>query len=114
MNFLKLPAALFFIVVVIYSCTKTNDERAQLVTTNYERFIDSVVKTGSENGIKNWNSIDQEYNKKSTELQLEIDKLEDHTNWDKNINSAAAKYEQFRNKTIEEKIKREMSEDEIF
>ena len=114
MKFLKRPAVLLFIAVIINSCTKNNDERAQLVTTNYERFVDSVVKKGKENGIKNWKSIDQEYDKKASELHLEIDKLEDHTNWDKKINSAAAKYERFRNKTIEEKIEREMSEDEIF
>jgi len=98
---------------IFFSCNKPNDEKAEIVTNNYVRFVDSVVKKGNENGIKNWNSITKEYDKKSNELYIEIDKLEDNTILDEKINTATAKYERFRNQTFEAKLERETNEEEF-
>lgn len=99
--------------IILYSCNTTNDQQAEIAANNYVRFVDSVVKKGKENGIKNWNAISKEYDKKSNELHIEIDKLENDTILDEKINIATAKYETFRNQTFEEKMKREMNEDEF-
>jgi len=98
---------------ILFSCNTSNDQQAEVATNNYVRFIDSVVKKGKENGIKNWNGISKEYEKKSTELHFEIDKLENDTILDEKINIATAKYETFRNQTLEEKMEREMNDDEF-
>jgi hypothetical protein len=113
MKYLQLSVGLVFIIITVLSCNKKNDEKSEIVTNNYVRFVDSVVKKGKENGIKNWNSISKEYDKKSNELHIEIDKLEDNTILDEKINTATAKYETFRNQTFEEKLEREMNEDEF-
>jgi predicted nucleotidyltransferase len=109
MKYSTFSIGLVFTVFTFISCDTTNDQKAKLVTNNYVRFVDSIVKKGKENGIKDWTSIAKEYDKKSNELHIEIDKLEDNTIYDTKINTATAKYETFRNLTFEAKLEREMN-----
>jgi hypothetical protein len=113
MKYSTLLIGLIIPYILLFSCNTTTDEPAEIATNNYVRFVDSVVKKGKENGIKNWNGISKEYDKKSNALHIEIDKLENNSILDEKINRATAKYETFRNQTFEEKIEREMNSDEF-
>ena len=79
------------------SCKSDQQKKAELATTNYVKFVDSIAKQGTGNIIMNWNEISKDFEQKSKELNTEIDKLEDITIFDDKINPATAKYETFRN-----------------
>ncbi len=106
-----IPLLGFFIIIISFtSCKNDQHLKAEMVTNNYVRFIDSVTNLGTSNAIKDWNNIEKDFDKKSNELNTEIDKLEDITIFDKKINPATAKYEAFRSKTFEQKLKEEEQE----
>ena len=113
MKYSTLFLGLILSSIILLSCNTTADQQAEVAAKNYVRFIDSVVKKGKENGIKNWNGISKEYEKKSNELHIEVDKEENDTILDEKINIATAKYETFRNQTFKEKMKREINKDEF-
>ena len=79
------------------SCKSDQQKKAELATTNYVKFVDSIAQQGTANIIMNWNEISKDFEQKSKELNTEIDKLEDITIFDDKINPATAKYEAFRN-----------------
>ena len=103
---------LVFIMITISftSCKSDQYKKAEIVTNNYVHFIDSVTNINTNNAIKDWSSIQKDFEEKSNELNIEIDKLEDITIFDKKINPATAKYETFRSKTFEQKLKEEAQE----
>ena len=88
----------FFIILMTFSsCKSDQQKKAELATTNYVKFVDSIAQQGTGNIIMNWNEISKDFEQKSKELNTEIDKLEDITIFDDKINPATAKYEAFRN-----------------
>lgn len=95
------------IIAALNSCKSNEEKRAEVVTNNYIRFIDSVTTNGTIDALTNWNAIQKCYEKKSNELNLQIDMLEDTTIFDEKINAATSKYETFRNLIVEKKLKRE-------
>ncbi|WP_188050164.1 hypothetical protein [Flavobacterium sp. GP15] len=106
MKTFKILLSLAIITLSFSSCKSDQQKKAEIVTNNYVRFVDSVTNIGRINAVENWNAIAKSFDKKSNELNIEIDKLEDVTIYDKKINPATAKYENFRNLAFEKKLER--------
>ena len=98
----------FFLVAISFtSCKSDQYKKAEAVTYNYVRYIDSVTNKGSSNAVKDWKKIAKGFEKKSNALNIEIDKLEDVKIFDNKINPATAKYEDFRDLIFEKKLEKE-------
>ena len=97
--------SLFFITISITSCTSEQEKTATVVTDNYVRFVDSIVNLYPDSAQVHWKTIDKNFEKKTSEINVEVDKLEDNHNFDAKIDSATAKYEAFRNSIILQKLK---------
>ncbi|MFE3870799.1 hypothetical protein ACFX5F_06140 [Flavobacterium sp. ZS1P70] len=95
---------LFLITIPFASCTSEREKTAQIVTDNYVHFVDSIVNLNTDSARANWNRIDKDFEKKMSQLNIEIDKLEDSRDFDAKIDSATAKYETFKISVILQKI----------
>ena len=104
MKKIKILFSIAILTLGITSCKSDQQKKAETVTNKYIQFVDSVTNIGRINAVENWNAIAKSYDKKSNELNIEIDKLEDVTIYDKKINPATAKYENFRNLAFEKKL----------
>ena len=102
----------FTLAIAFTSCKSDQQKKAEIVTSEYVLFIDSVTSKGTANAMENWDAIARDFDKKSNKLNIEIDKLEDITAFDKKINPATAKYEAFRNLTFEKKLRKEQQEEQ--
>lgn len=96
---------LFLITIPFASCTSEREKTAQIVTDNYVQFVDSIVNLNTDSAQANWNRIDKDFEKKTSQLNIEIDKLEDSRDFDAKIDSATAKYEAFKISVILQKIR---------
>lgn len=95
----------FFIILIAFSsCKSDQQKKAELVTNDYVKFVDSIANQGTNNITRNWNEIAKDYEEKSKELNSEIDKLEDITIFDDKIDPATEKYEVIRNLAFQKKM----------
>ena len=95
----------FFIILIAFSsCKSDQQKKAELVTNDYVKFVDSIANQGTSNITRNWNEIAKDYEEKSKELNSEIDKLEDITIFDDKIDPATEKYEVIRNLAFQKKM----------
>ena len=114
---MKNPAPIvgfLMILIAFTSCKSDQQKKAEIVTNNYVRFIDSVTNKGTIDAVNNWKKIAKDFDKKSSELNIEIDKLEDVKIFDKRINPATEKYEAFRNLIHENNTEQKAEELEIY
>ncbi|MFV8442759.1 hypothetical protein [Flavobacterium sp. LB2P44] len=95
------------IAITVTSCKSENEKKAEIATNNYIRFIDSVANISSIDALTKWNTIEKYFEKKSDQLNTKIDRLEDTTVFDSEINPATAKYEALRNSILQRKTKLE-------
>ena len=88
---------LFLLVIFFTSCKTETEKRAEIVTANYVRFVDSVTHKTTADAAANWYNIEKYFEKQSNELNCTIDNLDDISAFDAKIDSATAKYEVFKN-----------------
>jgi hypothetical protein len=102
----SIPLLGFFLIAITFTSCKSEDEkRAEIVTNDYVRFVDSIIHKSDVDALANWPTIDNDFEKKTNELNIEIDKLEDSHDFDAKIDSATAKYEAFKISIILQKLK---------
>lgn len=95
----------FFLIAFSFtSCKSEEEKRVELLTEQYVRLVDSITQKNT-NTVANWPSIEHYFEKKTSEINVEVDKLEDNHDFDAKIDSASAKYEAFRNSIILQKLK---------
>ena len=94
---------LFLLVISFTSCKTETEKRAEIVTDNYVRFVDSVTHKTTADAAANWSTIEKYFEKQSNELNCTIDNLDDTSAFDAKIDSATAKYEAFRNSILQQK-----------
>lgn len=97
--------SLVAILISFTSCQNEQEKKTEALADNYVKFVDSVANINQEEAIQNWDAIQENYEKKTTELNSEVDKLEGNSNLNKKINAANSKYEdcQKRLMTLKEK-----------
>jgi 23S rRNA pseudoU1915 N3-methylase RlmH len=99
------------IIVGILGCTlilaSCSDEKtkAEQMSDNFVKYVDSVSSVQKENAIENWNEIESEYEEAKQNANREIDQLDDKMEYEEKINTATAKYEQFKSDVLAEKEK---------
>jgi 23S rRNA pseudoU1915 N3-methylase RlmH len=99
------------IIVGILGCTlilaSCSDEKtkAEQMSDNFVKYVDSVSSVQKENAIENWNEIESEYEEAKQNANREIDQLDDKMEYEEKINTATAKYEQFKSNVLAEKEK---------
>ena len=94
----------FFLLAISFTSCKTETEnRAEIVTDTYIRFVDSVTHKTTADAAANWSTIEKYFDKQSNELNSTIDELEDTAAFDAKIDSATAKYEAFRHSIWQQK-----------
>ena len=97
----------FFIILITFSsCKSDQQKKAELVTNNYVKFVDSIANQPTNSITRNWDEISKDFEEKSKELNTEIDKLEDITIFDDKINPATEKYESLTNQAFQEEIEK--------
>ena len=99
----------FLIAIVFTSCKSEEEKRAQQLTDQYVRLVDSITNVNTDDAIENWHSTNIYYEKKTREINVEIDKLEDNHDYDSKIDSAVAKYESYRRSIFLQKLKAQSS-----
>lgn len=87
------------LIITFTACQSEAEKKVERVTNDYVRFVDSVTNKGAVDVRTNWNQIEKAFDKKTTELNIKIDNLEDNTALGAKMDSATRKYEAFR-KTI--------------
>lgn len=96
----------FFLIAFSFtSCKSKEEKRVELLTEQYVRLVDSITQKSTNTALANWPSIEHYFEKKTSEINVEVDKLEDNHDFDAKIDSASAKYEAFRNSIILQKLK---------
>lgn len=95
---------LFLIVLTFNSCQSEEEKNAEILTKKYVRLVDSITNKNALDAMSHWPGIEQYFEKKTNEINVEIDKLDDNHDFDARIDSATAKYERFRNKIILQKV----------
>ena len=99
------------IIVGILGCTlilaSCSDEKtkAEQMSDNFVKYVDSVSSVQKENAIENWNEIESEYEQAKQNANREINQLDDKMGFEEKINTATAKYEQFKSNVLAEKEK---------
>ncbi|SFS59711.1 hypothetical protein [Lutibacter maritimus] len=99
------------IIVGILGCTlilaSCSDEKtkAEQMSDNFVKYVDSVSSVQKENAIENWNEIESEYEEAKQNANREINQLDDRMEFEEKINTANAKYEQFKSDVLAEKEK---------
>ena len=97
--------SLVAILISFTSCQNEQEKKAETLANNYVKFVDSVANINQEEAIQNWDAILQDYENKTTELNNEVDKLEDKSKLDVKINAATSKYEDYQKNIMELKAK---------
>lgn len=93
MTKVKILVATILVATMFVSCKNEQDKKVASLTDNYVKFVDSISNLKQELVLKNWDSL-QEYNEqKSTELNFEIDKLENKSKHVEVLNLAVIKFE---------------------
>jgi hypothetical protein len=95
---------LLTVILAFVSCTSEQEKKAERLTDNYIRFVDSVAAIPSDEAAAKWNEIEKIYDNKTSTLNTEVDKLENKAKLDKKINEAVARYENFKILIIEKKV----------
>jgi hypothetical protein len=101
------------ILLALVSCTSEQEKKAGLLADNYIRFVDSVAAIPSEEAAAKWDEIEKIYDKKTSTLNIEVDKLENKAALDKKINEAVARYENFKILIIEKKVVLEANNEDL-
>lgn len=99
--------AVFTLLIAFTSCQNEQEKKTEKLADNYVIFVDSVANIDQEEAIKNWDIIQESYEKKTTELNNEVDKLEVQTKWNEKINTATIKYEDCQKRIVDLKTKYE-------
>ncbi|WP_395063417.1 DUF6565 domain-containing protein [Flavobacterium sp.] len=94
---------LFLILVAFTSCKSEQEKRTELLANNYVKYIDSLINGGSDAAAAKWDEIEKDFDKKTDELNIEVDKLEDKSMLDRIINTSTVKYETFKKEVVEKK-----------
>ena len=97
--------ALIAVVISFTSCQNTQEKKAEDLANNYVKFVDSVANIDQEIAIQNWDSIQEANEIKITELNNEVDKLEDKTKLNATINAATSKFEDCQKRFMDLKVK---------
>lgn len=98
------PLGFFLILVAFTSCKSEQEKKTELLTNNYVKFIDSLVNVGTDAAAAKWDNIEKDFDKKTDELNIEVDKLEDKSTLERIINESTVKYEVFKSEAIKKKV----------
>lgn len=82
--------------IFFLSCQSEAEKKVEIVTNDYVRFVDSVTSRNKADAKANWNKIERAFEKKTTELNLKMDNLEDSENFGAKMDSASKKYKSFK------------------
>lgn len=94
---------LFTILISLTSCKTEREKKVEALSNSYAKFVDSVASITIEDASTNWNEIENYFNKKLKDVNIEADLLETDYSYDAKINAATAKYENFKKLLIEKK-----------
>lgn len=89
---------------ILVSCTNEKT-KAEELSDNFVKYVDSISNVQSENAIENWETIENKFEAAKNDAANEIDKLEDKMNFEERVNSATVKYEKFKMDVLAEKEK---------
>ena len=98
------PLGFFLILDAFTSCKSEQEKKTELLTNNYVKFIDSLVNVGTDAAAAKWDNIEKDFDKKTDELNIEVDKLEDKSTLERIINESTVKYEVFKSEAIKKKV----------
>ena len=100
-----IPLLGFFLIANAFtSCKSDAEKNVEIVTDDYVPFIHSITDITTLDARQNWKSIEKSFEKKSNELNLGMDNLEDNESFDARIDSATEKYEAFRNSIFKQTV----------
>ena len=100
-----IPLLGFFLIANAFtSCKSDAEKNVEIVTDDYVRFVDSITDKTTLDARQNWKSIEKSFEKKSDELNLVMDNLEDNASFDARIDSATEKFEAFRNSIFKQTV----------
>jgi hypothetical protein len=97
--------AFILIAITFTSCKSEKEKKVQQLTDQYVRLVDSITNKNTNDAMANWPSTDLYYQKKTREINVELDKLEDNHDYDAKVDSAIAKYVSYRRSIFQQKLK---------
>lgn len=90
-----MKAIVLTLLILFSACQSKQEIKAEDLTTDYIRFVDSIADTSVNHSVDQWVEIQKYYDQKIKLLNTEVDKIEDKTNYNDRINNASSKYEHY-------------------
>lgn len=96
MKNLKSIIAVTLVSATLFSCADEKKTQAEKAVNNYTTYVDSISNATSEDLSENWSDVESTYIAKKIEAESALENLEDRTEYDGKVQSASAKYEEFK------------------
>lgn len=103
MKNLKSIIAVTLVSATLFSCADEKKTQAKKAVDNYTSYVDSISNAASDELSQNWSDVESTYIAKKIEAESALENLEDRSEYDGKVESASAKYEEFKAKLVAEK-----------
>ncbi|HMC02037.1 MAG TPA: hypothetical protein VKN14_13450 [Flavobacteriaceae bacterium] len=99
---MKLILVSVALVVTVMSCNKSKKDIAQKKVDAYTAYVDSVSNVETDEAVKNWETIENDYREMESEASKTVVELENNTELQNSIDESAVKYEAYKAEVVEE------------
>jgi hypothetical protein len=110
MKKLKLTFVLIATAIVLTACKDEKQEKAQKSLAAYTKYVDSVSAITAEEANKNWDAIENDYDKVKMDAENSLASANDKAALQTSYDNSVTKYEEFKTNTLSEKENNEAND----
>jgi hypothetical protein len=110
MKKLKLTFVLIATAIVLTACKDEKQEKAQKSLAAYTKYVDSVSAITAEEANKNWETIENDYDKVKMDAENSLASANDKAALQTSYDNSVTKYEEFKTNTLSEKENNEAND----
>lgn len=107
MKNLKVTFVLIASAIVFTACKNEQQEKAQKSLESYKEYIDSVGNVAEEKASENWETIEKKYANLKMDAESSLAAAKDKVAFQMDFDNSSTKYEDYKNKVITEKEKKQ-------
>ncbi|HRN97805.1 MAG TPA: hypothetical protein PLA69_00580 [Flavobacterium sp.] len=84
------------------SCKTDEEKQAEMTVDRYEKYVDSVANVSADEAKANWEAIEAEYARRTTDAEAALASMKDREAAQKRLDDKRAKYEEIKSKYVAE------------
>jgi hypothetical protein len=84
------------------SCKSEEEKRAEMTVDRYEKYVDSIANVSADEAKANWEEIDAEYARRTTDAEAALASMKDREAAQKRIDDKRTKYEELKTRYVTE------------